>query len=329
MTNNKVSTANLEEYISRINKVIDYIENHLDEELSLDTLAKVACFSSFHFHRIFSAFVGETLSRFIRRLRLEKAANKLINNPKQSITDIAFDCGFSSLEVFARAFREQFEMSAGEWRAGGYLQESKKCKTVSNKHQTISKPEQELFVTSYYIDSTTNNTVWRITMKSELEAKVEVKILPEMQLAYVRHIGPYQGDGELFKGLFEKLLKWAGPRGLLRFPETQMLCVYHDDPNVTDNQKLRTSVCITVPEKTDVEGEVGKMTLPGGNYAVGHFEIDSSQFEQAWGAIYAGWLPESGYQPDDRPAFELCLNNPEEHPEHKHIVDICVPVKPL
>lgn len=45
--------------------------------------------------------------------------------------------------------------------------------------------------------------------------------------------------------------------------------------------------------------------------------------------MYAGWSPESGYQPDDRPAFELYLNDPKEHPEGKHIVEICAPVKPL
>ena len=92
---------------------------------------------------------------------------------------------------------------------------------------------------------------------------------------------------------------------------------------------IRTSVCITVPEDTQVDGEVGKMTIPGGSYAIGHFEIDDKGYEDAWNSIFSVWLPESGYQPDDRLAFEHCINNPEEHPEGKHIVDIYVPVKPL
>ena len=88
-------------------------------------------------------------------------------------------------------------------------------------------------------------------------------------------------------------------------------------------------MCVTVPEDTPVDGEIGKMTVPGGKYAVAHFEIDVDQYSDAWNAVYGGWLPESGYQPEDGPCYELCLNNPEEHPESKHIVDICVPVKPL
>ena len=83
-----------EEYTSRINRVIDYIEKNTDKGLSLESLAKVAIFSPFHFHRIFRAMVGETLNQFIQRIRIEKAAAQLIVNPKKSITEIAFDCGF-------------------------------------------------------------------------------------------------------------------------------------------------------------------------------------------------------------------------------------------
>ena len=161
------------------------------------------------------------------------------------------------------------------------------------------------------------------------QVQVEVKDMPELNVAYARHIGPYKGDSEVFKGLFEKLMKWAGPRNLVKFPETKMLCVYHDDPKVTDEAKLRTDACMTVPVDTAVEGEIGSMTIPGGKFAVGHFELAPDEYEDAWKMIFAGWLPESGYQPDDRLCYELYLNNPEEHPEHKCIVDICIPVKPL
>lgn len=159
--------------------------------------------------------------------------------------------------------------------------------------------------------------------------RVDVMDVPEMHVAYVRHIGPYKGDTELFGRLFDKLFRWAGARDLLSFPETKVLSVYHDNPGVTDESKLRTSACITVPEDTQVDGEVGKMTLAGGKCAVGHFELADNEYEDAWNALYGTWLPESGYQPDDRPSFELYLNDPKEHPEHKCIVDIYMPVKPL
>ncbi|MCP4111222.1 MAG: GyrI-like domain-containing protein [Desulfobacteraceae bacterium] len=165
--------------------------------------------------------------------------------------------------------------------------------------------------------------------KNQVKTEIEVKDMPELNVAYVRHIGPYKGDSELFEGLFEKLMKWAGPRGLIQFPETQCLSVYHDNPEITDEDKLRTSVCMTVPKDTRVEGEIGQMAIPGGKFAVANFEINSNEFEDAWNALMGGWMPESGYQPDDRLCYEICHNNPKEHPENKHVVDICVAVKPL
>jgi AraC family transcriptional regulator len=88
-------------------------------------------------------------------------------------------------------------------------------------------------------------------------------------------------------------------------------------------------VAITVPEDTTVDGEIGKTTIPGGQYAVGHFELSPERYGDAWNSLFGGWLPESGYQPADGPCYESYLNDPKQHPEGKHIVDICVPVKPL
>ena len=334
MTNNRQNgigqSRQREEYISRINRVIDYIEKNLDVGLSLDNLAKVANFSRFHFHRIFRAMVGETLNEFVQRVRLEKAASQLIINPGKSITEIAFDCGFSGSAAFARAFKEAFKMSASQWRAQGMLQDSNMGKTDSKNGQSTGNIGKESDASSYYIDTATNNITWRIKMKDKSQIQVKVEEMPEIPVAYVRHIGPYKGDSALFQSLFEKLMRWAGPRGLLRFPETKVMAVYHDDPNITDEQKLRTSACISVPGDTPVEGEIGKMTIAAGKYAMARFEIaDSSEYEGAWNAVYGVWLPDSGYQPADGPCYELYLNDPKEHPEHKHIVDICIPVKPL
>jgi AraC family transcriptional regulator len=83
------------EYMARINRVIDHIDRNIGKDLSLEELARVAHFSRFHFHRIFHALVGETLNTFIQRLRLERAANQLTDNPKKSITAVGLDCGFS------------------------------------------------------------------------------------------------------------------------------------------------------------------------------------------------------------------------------------------
>jgi AraC family transcriptional regulator len=112
-------------------------------------------------------------------------------------------------------------------------------------------------------------------------------------------------------------------------PETQFLAVYHDSPEITEEAKLRSDACITVPDGTEVGGDVALGTIPGGTFAVGHFEMDVEEYGAAWDKLMCDYLPESGYQPDDGKCYELYLNDPKQHPENKHIVDICLPVRPL
>jgi AraC family transcriptional regulator len=307
------------EYLGRINRVIDFIESNIDSPLSLEPLARVANFSPFHFHRIFSALVGETLNNFIRRLRLEKAASMLIDHPKDTITEIALACGFSSSAAFARAFAVRFGMPASEFRQRGRKRLPEGRLGDSKIGQQNSKVGKAPVGSLYYIDERNINS------KEGLEMTVEVKEMPELHVAYCRHMGSYQGVGQAF----EKLMRWAGPRGLIQFPKTQMLGVYHDDPEITDPSKLRSSACITVPEGTQVDGEIGAMTVPGGKFAVARFEVTPEQFGEAWDEVMGKWMPASGYQPDDRPCYEVYHNDPKTHPEGKFIVDLCVPVRPL
>ncbi|MBN2105339.1 AraC family transcriptional regulator [bacterium] len=318
------------EYASRMNRVLDFIEIHLDQPMSLKRLSEVAHFSPYHFHRLFSAFMGETLNQFITRVRMEKAASLLVMNPQKSITEIALDCGFSGSSVFSRTFRETFKMTPTAWRNGGCETYRKNCITNRNDRQSNRNPKQALDVSSVYIGTITQTQKWRIQMKhpAKLQAEVEVRQIPDMTVAYIRHIGPYQGDEILFEKLFARLMTWAGPRDLIG-PDTQHITIYHDNPEITDDDKLRISCCITVPKDTMVDGDIGRMIIEGGKYAVAHFEIFPHQYGEAWNAIYGGWLPESGYQPDDRPCFELCAGDPKKHPEGKHVVDIHIPVKPL
>ena len=114
-----VADGNRLEYEKRVNRVIDHVRAHLPEELTLSTLARVAAFSPFHFHRIFAAITGETLFGFIHRQRIEKAAGALLSHRDQSVLAVALDHGFFSAAGFARAFRAHFHMSATQWRGGG------------------------------------------------------------------------------------------------------------------------------------------------------------------------------------------------------------------
>lgn len=314
------------EYQARIHRVIDHIERHLGHELTLAPLAEVAGFSPFHFHRLFRALTGEPLGQFVQRLRLERAASQLRTQPGKSITEVALDCAFSNSAAFSRAFREAFGVSPSRWRRG----EGSKTGTMAGKPgNPASKPGEEPVIEVFYPDGVRKSIQWRFTMSGNVPVEVEVRELPAREVAYLRHVGPYAGNAALFQGMTDKLMRWAGSRGLIRFPETQMFCVYHDDPAITAAEQLRISVCLTVPPETPAEGEVGRMTLDGGRYAVAHFEIDTDQYGEAWDALCGKWLPQSGYQPDDRLSFEHCLNDPRNHPQGKHIVDICLPVRPL
>ncbi len=318
-----------QEYAARINRVIDYIESHLDQDLSLASLADVACFSPFHFHRIFRAFTGETLNRFILRIRLQKAANQLLTNPGKPVTDIALDCGFSGSAVFARSFKGYFGMSASQWRLEAGDIDSKNCKYLSKTCKGVGKVCEEIIRSFSYIDKETQNLCWRIEMKQEKKITVEIMEMPEFQVAYVRHVGPYKGDSRLFEALFNRLMTWAGPRGLMG-GDARVLTVYHDDPKLVQEDKLRVSACITIEKDMPVEGEIGKMNIPGGKFVVAGFEIsDPGEYEKAWDMVYGQWLPGSGFQPDDRLCYEICKNDPKTHPKGHHLVDICIPVKPL
>ena len=159
--------------------------------------------------------------------------------------------------------------------------------------------------------------------------KVTVKNIPAFIVAYVRHIGPYKGNHKHFEDLWTKLMSWAGPRDLLKQNDLKCLCAYQDDPEVSDETNLRVSICISVPADTKVDGEIGKMGILSGKYAVAHFEINPEENQNTWNYIFGEWMSKSGYQPDDGLWYELMLQDPASHPEHKHVIDIHVPVKPL
>ncbi len=303
----------------RIYRVMDYIETHLADDLNLELLAGVASFSPFHFHRLFSALTGETLNNHIRRIRLERAAALLMDKRPDTISDIAFACGFSGNAVFSRSFGEHFGMSPTTFRNGGYREIGKNRKLIGNNRQQQRKQDKPVADQDNYFRNDDNQH------KKSMPMKVDVKEMPEMHVAYVRHIGNYSQVG----AAFEKLMRWAGPRGLLAKPDTRVVAVYHDDPGVTEEDKLRTSVCVTLPDHVPVTGELGTMKVAGGTYACGHFELSESEFTGAWTAMMRDWLPESGFVCDDKPPYELYLNNHMEHPQKKHIVDICIPVRPM
>lgn len=311
------------EYIARINKVMDYVENHLGDEITLDKVAQVACFSPFHFHRIFSTLTHETINGFIQRIRIEKSAQLLRNDPDLMISEIASKCGFGSTAHFSRTFRKHFGLTANAFRETEKPVFVKGGLFFSKNGQLARKINQLKSDFEVHICSDESNPFNHLNFIF-MDTKIEVKEMPAFKLVYCRHIGQFDQIGKAY----EKLMKWAGPRGLLNFPETKTMTVYHDDPSVTAIEQVRQSACITVGEDVKVDGEIGKMNMDGGKYAVGHFEIDETGFEKAWNTMCL-WFTESGYQPGEGYPYELYYNSPEEDAARRFVLDICIPVKPL
>jgi len=305
-----------DDYISKINKVFDYIEVNIANPITLNELATVAQFSKFHFNRIFHLIVGETPFQFILRLRIEKAASLILSNKKNSISQIAFKCGFSDVSIFARNFKKHFNISASKFKRERFKN--------SNLSQLNSNIVQKDHMVRPYFCPELQTLKWRTNM---IQHKgLEVKELPTMTVAYIRNMGPWNGDKKAYQKLRDKLFSWANARGLMFGKDFKYLILYHDDPNVALGDKLRMSLCITIPPETKVGGVIGKMEIEAAKYAMSRFELTTQDFSKAWEWLYTQWLPNSGYQLDDKPYYETY---PEEPKGEKFVVDFCIPVKPL
>lgn len=306
-----------QEYTARINRVMDYIGKNISQVIDLSVMADIASFSPYHFHRIFTFITGETPNNFVSRIRLERAAVLLQDSTKDTISEIAFRCGFINVSSFSRAFKSFFGVSAKEFRRldkaiyiKNGIRYSKNCKPISKIGKNIQQVNEQICSVEL------NELII-------MDTKIEIKQMPELNLIYCRHMGAFNKIGQAY----EKLFKWAVPRGLVT-SSTKTVTVYHDDPAVTGVEKVRQDASIIVEKDVKVEGEIGKSTVSAGKYAIGHFEIKETEFELAWNTM-CSWLTESGYQPGEGSTYELYHNDYNEHPEHKFIVDIYIPVKPL
>lgn len=298
-----------EEHIQRINKAFHYIEQNLDSALSLTAVAEVAHYSAFHFHRLFRLMTGESLNQYINRKRLEKCASILFRHQEQSVAEIYLKYGFTSNSSFTRSFKKHYGMSPTDFRRlspDGY----------SKIGITESKNGQNQAYFQKYLYSIDELIKWII-----MNAKPEIKEVPDMTLAYVTQIG----DPGLDEA-FNKLIKWARPKGLMDDPEVKLLKVYHDSFKVTDAQKVRMSAAISVENPIKPDGEISPMKLSPGRCIVANFEITPDQFEKAWTSLFV-WMNEHGYAKADIEPFEVYHNNFNEHPEKKCKVDMYIPVQ--
>ncbi|RPH29892.1 MAG: helix-turn-helix domain-containing protein [Bacteroidales bacterium] len=293
-----------QDYFKRINNVISFVEKNLDKDLHLDDLSKKAFFSLFHFHRIFSAIVGETLNSLIIRKRIERIASIIAVGTNETFVDLAYKYGFSSASSFSRAFKKFYGISPTDFK------EKKKKNNISKIGKGSISYEQ-------YICSIDNILNWL-----NMNAQIEVKELPEIKLAGIMHIGKPDKIGYTY----ERLFKWAYSKGIANFHDFKAVTIYHDNPRITETSKVRQSACIKINGEFSTDYDIVKLVIQKGKFAVGHFEITPIQFQKAWESMCV-WVIENGHIFRDGDYFEIYHNDYRTHPEQKFIVDICIPIE--
>ena len=289
-------------YRQRLAGVLLHIQRNLDEELALEQLARIACFSPYHFHRIFRGMVGESVKDYIRRLRLERAALRL-KHSERSVTDIAFEAGFETLESFSRAFKAMGGLSPSQFRRQSGVFRSP---AVSGVH---------------YQDG-----AWLDSFQPDLRGEpMDVKIvtLQATQVAFVRHVGPYSQVGSAW----EKVCMHLGRQGLLG-SGTRFIGLCYDDPEVTAPDKIRYDACVTVDDGFAGEGEVAVGTIGGGEYAVTTHVGPYDRLKDTYAALFGQWLPHSGRELRSEPSLEFYLTDPDSTPPEEMLTDIYAPLKP-
>jgi AraC family transcriptional regulator len=299
-------------YADRIARVTAHIAAHLDDPLDLARLAAIACFSPFHFHRIYSAMTGETVAGTVRRCRLQRAAAQLTGS-SGTIAAIARKAGYGSTAAFARAFGEAYGMPPAAFRRRGLVSGAVLPPTAIPVSHTgpISQ-----------------------TGESAMTWTVSIRNLPPRPVLAMRHTGPYDGLG----AAFGRLLAWAGGRGLMT-PDSRTYAVYLNDCFGLPPEQLQAEVCLDAPPHagTDLGGtdlgagdmaasDVCRIEIPGGRHAVLHHQGPYTDLNNAYCWLYGDWLPQSGEELADRPAFDAYLNDPRTLPPAEWRTDLCLPL---
>lgn len=261
-------------YERQISKVIDYIGQHLDDKLTLSQLSGIACFSKYHFHRLFTAYTGLSLQQYIRWLRLKRAAHQLIVENDKSIIDIAINAGFESHEAFTRAFKHSCGITPSDFRA------------QSSWHLWEKQP-------------------YCLPKKGEIIMNVVVKNMKERRLAVVEH----RGDPQHIGSSVSKLINWAQAQPINIVPRPgESFGFAYDDPKITLASEFRFDLGITVPEQLKLQGDILEKRLPAGRYAVAVHKGSRDNIGETVYSLYRDWLPSSNEELGDLPCL-FCYYN--------------------
>lgn len=298
-----MAEATLRDYKMRMLRVLVHIQQHLDDALGLDDLAAVACFSPYHFHRVFTGMVGESVKEYVRRLRLERAASRL-KLTRQPVIQVALDAGYETHEAFTRAFKAVFGMAPVHFRS----------------HRSPAAAVTAPSGVHYRGGQLPRNFKSKRTGIQTMN--VQIKTLEPKRVAFMRQVGPYGEVG----ATWDRLLPWLGREGLLG-GDAQFIGICHDDPEVTPPERIRYDACVTVDERFAPTGDIGVQTIPGGEYAVATHFGPYSRLGETYAKLLGEWLPRSRRALRSTPCFEVYLNDPGSTEPEDLITDIYAPLE--
>jgi AraC family transcriptional regulator len=274
-------------YAERLNRVIHYIHEHLDDQIDLQQLADIAHLSPYHWHRIYHALNGETIAATVKRLRLQRAAGYLAQT-SMSIEEISEKSGYDSLQSFTRVFKSVYGMPPGHYRKNG------------SHIQFQPQPHQR------------EPGMYDITIKT----------IPSLTAATIRHVGPYMQIDKAFNALFG----WLMARDLIA-PGMRMVGIYYDDPASVAEHELRSRAGVVLNQPIALEPPVEYADIAEGHYAVLRHKGPYSDMKAAYRWLYGEWLVKSGKEARDAPIFEEYLNNPRDTPPTELLTDIYLPLR--
>lgn len=284
-----------EQKVSRINDVLAYIHQDITVELPAKDLADIAAYSEQHFHRIFKQVVGEPVHAYIRRARLEFAANQLMFDSKASVLEIATKSGFSSVSSFSRAFKSIFLMSPGQWR--------------QSESENKDKP---------YLKDAEIAAAYQRLDKSKCPA-ADIINLPNRHVAYVRHTG-YDRS---IRQAWQTLQAWAQ---IEQRDFTRQFGLHQSNPAVVELTQCRYVACLEIDTPLTRRGVVNSLVIPGGLHAVFKLKGKYGDLLPQLSYILEQWLPASGFKMQATPAYVQYYKNQFLTTDEVFELDFCLPI---
>ncbi len=292
-------TAALETYHARMQRALDHIDRHLDDDLDLETVAGVAAFSKFHFHRQFTAMFGLSVHRYVQLARMKRASFQLAYKGAQSVTEIAMDAGYDAPDAFARAFRQRFGQSPSAFR---------------------KSPDWEPWLAAF---GPLDNARSKLMHKTYTTDDVIIRDVAAIPVAIIEH----RGDPDTLPASIQRFIAWRQAAGL--HPRTSpTFTVWRSErrPDVPADYSVDLCVGTEKPIAAD-EGEVKAGEIPGGRCAVLRVVGNTHNLEPAALYLYRDWLPASGEEARDFPIYCQRMSFPPEVPEHEAVADVFLPLK--